>query len=90
MRVYFKPSFIRDFKKLPSDIKRGIRFICTGVFPKLNKLQSFQSHPIKPISGFKDYYRIKINDFRIGFKKTGNTIEFMRAKHRKDIYRHFP
>ena len=53
-------------------------------------LKEFKAHPLRKLRGFKDYYRIKVKDFRIGFKKTNNRVIFMRILHRKDIYRHFP
>lgn len=90
MNVSFKPSFIKDFKSLPSEIKIDIRKICAITFPNLENLFNFQDYPIKKISGFSEYYRIKIGDYRIGFKKENNSICFMRVKHRKDIYKIFP
>lgn len=91
MEVLFKPSFIKDFKSLPPEIKTEVRKICTVTFPNLKNLFDFQDYPIKKISGFSEYYRIKINDYRIGFSQENNsTICFMRIKHRKDIYKVFP
>lgn len=91
MKIFFKPSFIKDFKKLPSAIRGEVYFICTKIFPNLSDLRNFQKHQLKPIKGFRGYYRIRFGDYRIGFKKRkGGGIEFMRVKHRKDIYRHFP
>jgi mRNA interferase RelE/StbE len=91
MRIFFKPSFISDFKQLTSDTQKEVRYICTDIFPKLKSLRDFSLYPIKPIAGFKSYFRIKLNDHRIGFKKRPDGgIEFMRVKHRKDIYKHFP
>lgn len=91
MKVLFKPSFVKDFKKLPSVFRREVRSICTEIFPKLHNIRDFQGHHIKAISGFRDYYRIRLDGYRIGFKKRKDgSVEFMRAKHRKDIYRNFP
>lgn len=91
MEVYFKPSFIKDFKKLPSDIQKEVRSLCTETFPKLQNLHDLQTYSLKPLRGFKNYFRIKLGDYRIGFKiRNDDSIEFMRVKHRKDIYKHFP
>lgn len=91
MNVSFKPSFIKDFKSLPPEIKTKVRKICVNTFPNLKNSFDFQEYPIKKISGFSEYYRIKIGDYRIGFKKeTDSDICFMRVKHRKDIYKVFP
>lgn len=91
MNISFKPSFAKDFKSLPLEIKNEVRKICVNIFPKLKSLFDFKEYPIKKISGFAKYYRIKIGDYRIGFKKeTVSDICFMRVKHRKDIYKIFP
>lgn len=48
------------------------------------------SYSIKAITGFKNFYRLRLKDYRIGFEAKGMIVIFMRAKHRKDIYRYFP
>ena len=91
MNISFKPSFIKDFKSLPSELKNEVRKICADTFPSIKSVFDFKKYPVKKISGFSKYYRIKIGDYRIGFKKeTGSDICFMRVKHRKDIYKIFP
>jgi len=90
MEVFFKESFIKDYRKLPKDLKEKVKGICAKAFPKIKNLLEFKEYPIGKIRGFKDYYRIKIGDFRIGFKKSNNQITFMRALPRKDIYKYFP
>ncbi len=91
MNVSFKPSFLKDFKSLPPEIKVEVRKVCVIIFPTLDNLFDFHEYPIKKISGFPKYYRIKVGDYRIGFKKESSSeICFMRVKHRKDIYKIFP
>jgi len=90
MKVFFKKSFLKDFQKLPEEIKKETREICVFIFPEIKDLREFQIYPIKKLKGFKDYYRIKVRNFRIGFKKKDNEIVFMKVLHRKDIYRYFP
>ena len=90
MDVSFKPVFFRDFTALPSDVKIEVKYLCETIFPGLKSLRELTNYPTKPIAGFKHYYRIKVGDYRVGFKFTGSVVEFMRVKHRKDIYRHFP
>ena len=45
---------------------------------------------IRKLSGFKNFYRIRIADYRIGLLIKGDTVQFIRCLHRKDIYRYFP
>ena len=91
MNVFFKPTFIKDFKKLPSDIQREVHSLCTEAFPKLRSIRDLKNYNLKPIKGFPGYYRIRLGDYRICFKLSGESkIECMRVKNRKDIYKHFP
>ena len=90
MDILFKPTFIKDFKKLPRKIKEKVRDLCLKDFVLINDLKDFKRFQIKPIKNFRGYYRIKLDNYRIGFKKTNGKIIFMRIKHRKDIYRYFP
>lgn len=45
---------------------------------------------LKKLTGYKNVYRIKIGNYRIGIFIENNTVEFARVVHRKDIYRVFP
>ena len=45
----------------------------------------------KKLSGFENYYRIRMGDYRIGLEKIDTqTIRIITMAHRKDIYRNFP
>ena len=90
MKIFFKPSFSGDFKKLPLNIKEEIRHTCFEIFPYLKDLRDFKEYEIKPMKGFRHYYRMKIKEYRLGFKRDNNSVIFMRVKYRKDIYKFFP
>ncbi len=42
------------------------------------------------MSGFHDFYRIRIGDYRIGIALANAAVEFIRCLPRKDLYRFFP
>ena len=90
MEVFFKKTFIKDFKNLPQNIQEKAREICLFIFPKIANSDELKNISIKKIAGFNGYYRIRIGNYRIGFKKENGKIIFMRALHKKDIYRFFP
>lgn len=90
MEVFFKPSFLRDFRKLPADIKRSTKHLCAGEFPKCASLGELNAWDIKKLWGYQNYYRVRIGDYRVGFKVEKNAATFMRVRHRRDIYRVFP
>lgn len=81
MQVFFKSSFIKDFKKLPRETKKEVIHICEELFPSINNFKNIKNYKIKPLHGFKNYYRIKIGDYRIGFKKESENTIFMRILH---------
>ncbi len=89
MKVSFKKTFIKDFENLPSGIKEKVKEICLFIFPKIKNLTETDCD-LKKIKGFEEYYRIRVGNHRIGFKKQGSEVIFMRVLHRKDIYRYFP
>jgi mRNA-degrading endonuclease RelE of RelBE toxin-antitoxin system len=43
MEIFFKPSFIKDFKKLPKEIKSKIKRICVEVFPSAKNLKDIKT-----------------------------------------------
>jgi mRNA interferase RelE/StbE len=45
---------------------------------------------VKKLRGFKEAYRVRIGDFRLGFLLQGGTVTFVRLLDRKSIYRVFP
>ncbi len=89
MKVEYTEHFLKDLKKLKSSPQyASIRVVCFEELPECDSL--LQISHIKKMKGYKAYYRIRIGDYRIGIKKEGNLILFMRVLHRKDIYRFFP
>ncbi len=88
MKVEFRESFLRDLKKIKDkkirkEVKRIIDELESG-------FSQYNIKEIKKITGYKDLYRIKMGDYRIGIKKDKERLIFVRILHRKDIYRYFP
>ncbi|HRO41300.1 MAG TPA: hypothetical protein PL009_00595 [Flavipsychrobacter sp.] len=53
-----------------------------------NKISDVKN--LKKLTGFNDYYRIRIGDYRIGIFLDGETVWLAAFAHRKDIYTYFP
>lgn len=45
---------------------------------------------LKKLKGYKNAYRIRVRDYRVGIFIDEGTVQFARVKHRKDIYKIFP
>lgn len=45
---------------------------------------------LKKLTGYKNFYRIRLGNYRIGLVVENNTIIFAAFDHRSDIYKYFP
>ena len=56
---------------------------------KANSIHSILN--LKKMEGFKNYYRIRAGDYRIGVElENDSTLRFIIVADRKDIYKKFP
>jgi mRNA interferase RelE/StbE len=55
---------------------------------KANDVQEIKN--LSQLSGHRNYYRIRIDEYRLGLIARDNEVEIIRFLHRKDIYRYFP
>ncbi len=61
------------------------------VFEDLPVLSSIEdAGNIEKMTGYKNYYKVQLGDYRIGILKNKNTIELHRVSNRKEIYIIFP
>ena len=79
---------MKDLEKLPREAREKVFHLVFDEIPLLDHIQSIKA--LRKISGDKNYYRIRLGAYRIGFEHEGNQLVFIRVLHRKDIYRYFP
>lgn len=88
MKVEFLDKFNKDLIKIRN------KAISENVLATIENVEHSSNialiKNIKKLKGFKNAYRIRIGDFRIGVFVIYDTIEFARIVHRKDIYKLFP
>ena len=88
MKAEFKKSFLKELQKLR---KKGLKNSIAECIVQVESAQTInQIRNIKKLTGFDDYYRIRIGDYRIGLKIDAETVYFVVFEHRKDIYKKFP
>jgi mRNA interferase RelE/StbE len=89
MKCEFRNSFARDLRARRKDqdfldhVKEAIEEI-----EQAQDLSEISN--LKKLKGESDYYRIRFGNFRIGVKVENDLVIFIRALHRRDIYRYFP
>lgn len=89
MRTEFRKSFAKDLRKGNNDpdFLDCVKEVIEDVERAEN---SSKITNIKKLKGESDYYRIRFGNYRIGIKVKNNLVIFIRALHRKNIYRYFP
>ena len=88
MKVVFEKKFLKDIESIGN--KRTKR-IGEEIIEQVEKTENLNEiGGLKKLKGYKNAYRIRIGDYRIGICIEQDTIEFVRFLHRKDIYKYFP
>jgi len=87
MKIEYRELFDYDLLNLDSNyLKR--------VFEKINLIKELENinylSNVKKLKWYKNFYRLKIWDYRIGFSLEKDKIVLERFLHRKDIYKYFP
>lgn len=89
MTVEFDKSFERSLRLIQN---KTILSRIKQIILQIENTSSLSEIPnIKKLTGFPDYYRIRIGDYRAGFEiVNATTIRFILVAHRKEIYKLFP
>ncbi|CAM3708132.1 type II toxin-antitoxin system RelE/ParE family toxin [Mucilaginibacter galii] len=88
MIVLIDKTFEKDVSKINNKaLRAGIKSLI------LNLQQAdllTQINNIKKLTGYKEFYRVRIGNYRIGIRYTDDNITLIRCLHRKDIYQVWP
>lgn len=88
MKVEFKKSFLKELRKLRNKSLKNLIVECIEQVECAENVSQIKN--IKKLTGYGEYFRIRIGDYRIGIKVEMNTVYFVLFEHRKDIYKNFP
>lgn len=88
MELVFLNSFENDLKRIMD--KSMLKILKEIVIQLENSNSLSEIENIKKIKGSKTAFRLRINDYRLGFYFENGIIELCRFVHRKDIYKLFP
>ena len=88
MKVEFKKAFLKEIKKLNDKSLKNLVAECIIQVESADKISQIKN--IKKLSGYDNYYRVRVGDYRIGIKITEDLVYFAAFEHRKDIYKKFP
>lgn len=88
MELEFRESFLKDVIRIK---EKGVKKKIAAVITESKAASSLSAiRNVKKMESGEDYYRVRIENYRIGIKLQGKPLVFLRCLHRKDIYRYFP
>lgn len=88
MKVRFKASFANDLRALKDKTLRDR--IKTLIANAENAVSLSELSNIKKLRSGGAYYRVRLGDYRVGITLEDDAVVFVRALHRREIYRYFP
>jgi mRNA interferase RelE/StbE len=88
MKVLYEKAFWRDIKKLRD---QNVLDNLALVIEKIKKATDLSVlGDIKKLKGHPSAFRIKVDDYRLGFFLENDQVILTRFLNRKDIYKFFP
>lgn len=87
MKVQFLNSFERDLNKASPPVRHKVADLISQIEAAGSIRQISQ---VKKLRGFKNAYRIRIGDFRLGLFVHSDLVQLVHLLDRKSIYRVFP
>jgi mRNA interferase RelE/StbE len=88
MIVLIDKSFVKDAGRIKD--QRLLNRIANCINQVIDTDSLDRINSIKRMKGETCYYRIRLGDYRVGLRVDGYTVIFIRALHRKEIYKYFP
>jgi mRNA interferase RelE/StbE len=87
LNIEYHKKFLKDLASIPELERKKIeQFVLNDIL----KSKSFRDIRIEKLQGYKNYYKIRFGNYRVGIHYENNTLTFERVLHRKEIYKYFP
>ncbi|MBF0412592.1 MAG: type II toxin-antitoxin system RelE/ParE family toxin [Desulfamplus sp.] len=88
--VEYTKTFLKELAELPEEVQKRVEEVAFNELPASQN--PFGIGYIEQMTGYRDKYKIRIGNYRIGITitKKEKLIICQRIAHRKDIYRIFP
>ena len=83
-RVFLEERAFKSLKQIPNPFKENILKTLSGL-----ETSGIDTRNIKKLKGYKDGYRLRVNNYRVLFVKNDETktIKVYAIGHRRDVYK---
>jgi mRNA interferase RelE/StbE len=88
--VLILPAFVKQLATLPKGVRSRAETFVFETLPQANN--PYGVHGIEKLEGYKEYYKARFGQYRLGLKidKNRREVTVCCIFHRREIYRHFP
>ena len=88
-QIIYSKVFLKDLSKVvPIKRRKLIEKFAFKDLPQFSSIENAGN--IEKMTGYKNHYKVRFGEYRIGILKNGNTVEIKRVLNRKEIYKFFP
>ncbi len=89
MQIVFRKTFKKDLQKISNNtnVIRQLGDVISELEAATNLLGV---HNITKMVNYKNCYRIRIGDYRLGLYFCDDVVELIHFMHRREIYKNFP
>jgi len=88
MEVEYRKKFLKELAKLPAEYSKAIEEFVFDDLPNFSSLSEIGK--VEKMTGYKNYFKIRFGNYRVGIKKENDCIIIETVKHRREIYKYFP
>jgi len=88
MQVKYNKQFLKELSKLPNKTSTKIEEFVFESLPKYNTIE--QVGNIEKMIGYKNCFKVRFGNYRVGIKRENGYIVITTVKHRGEIYKYFP
>jgi len=88
MKVEYSKQSLKDLAVIPSKLRTPIEKFIFNELPETTSIS--ESKKIELLKGYKNFFKVRLGNYRVGIYKEGNTLIVKRILHCKEIYRYFP
>jgi len=88
MEVEYRKKFLKELSKLPVEYAKTIEEFIFDDLPDYSSLSDIGK--VEKMTGYKNYFKIRFGNYRVGIKKENDCIIVETVKHRREIYKYFP
>ena len=83
MEIKIKKKFLKELSKLSNEYADIVEKFIFDILPTYDNLSEIGK--VEKMTGYKNYFKIRFGDYRVGIKKENDIVIIETIKHRREI-----